>query len=101
MPVIAVDWTISVGNLLTIVIIGLGAMSAFYRLQGDLRVLRHEFRNMEAVQLNLQENLTSLTTIMTQIAVQQTRLDMLQTDIEDMKHGRGFVLDLPVGRGPK
>lgn len=99
---VTVDWTISVGNILTVLVLSLGALSAFYRIQGDLRVLRHDFRNLETTQVGIGESLDVLGKALTQIAVQQTRLDIIERDLADLKRGEGFVLPLPAGgKGPK
>lgn len=98
---VTVDWTISVGNILTVFILGFGALSAYYKMQGDLRVLRHDFANLAQLQTGISETLTLVASTLTQVAVQQSRIEGIEQDISDIKRGRGFVLDLPAPRGPQ
>jgi len=46
-------------------------------------------------QETLGEAFTKLGTILTQVAVQKTELEHMRDDIREMKHGRGFVKDVP------
>lgn len=99
---VSIDWSISVGNILTVLLLGVGAIKAYYRLQGDIRMLKHDFRNLEQAQAGMTEALGTLVSAVTQIAVQQSRLDHIEQDLSDLKRGEGFILSpgLP-SRGPR
>lgn len=86
-----IDWTISVGNLINIVILVCGLMTFFWGMKGDIRIIRHDMTNLKQRQETLGEAFTQLGTILTQVAVQDTRINRVEADIVDLRHGRGFV----------
>jgi type II secretory pathway component PulJ len=106
---INVDWTISIGNIITVVILSLGALSAYYQLKGDFRVLNQQVTGLTMVQEEINTTLGTLTTVLTQLAVQEVRLNgqdhrfaRLEKDLDDLRAGEGFKLPFPMGgRGPK
>jgi hypothetical protein len=86
-----IDWTISLGNLLQIgafVVVGIGA---FFAVRSDIRVLRHDVQKIDLRQDGLQTTLTNMSTVLTTVAVQDTRLTMAEKTIDELRHGQGFV----------
>lgn len=86
-----IDWTISVGNLLQIVAFLVAGIGGFFALRGDIRILRHDMKNVQQEQIALGENLQQLTTVLTTLAVQGSRLDRAEESIKELRHGQGFV----------
>lgn len=97
---VQIDWTVSVGNMLTVVILGFGAITAFFRVQGDIRVIVQELESLDKHQVALESSINQMTQIMSQVAVQSNRIDHLEEDLRELKHGEGFVLPMLRG-GPK
>lgn len=86
-----IDWSVSVGNLLQILVIVTGGVSVFFTLRSDVRVIRHDMQNMKERQDALNEAFKQLGTILTQVAIQDQRLVQMADEIKELKHGRGFV----------
>lgn len=85
------DWTISFGNILTVVgILGTWAWM-FMSMKAELRVQRHDMGNLKERLSQLNEAFTQLGKILTQVAVQDTRLSMMEKAIDEMRHGQGFI----------
>lgn len=88
---IMIDWTISVGNLLQVfafVIVGIGA---FYTLRGDIRILRHDVKNIQQQQVGLVETMANISSTLTMVAVQAEQINQLRQTVDEMRHGQGFV----------
>lgn len=89
LPVI--DWTVSVGNILQVIaFIGAG-LAMFFAMRADIRVIRHDLSNIKERQNILNEAFTQLGNILTKVAVQDERLNAMAKDIDEMRHGQGFV----------
>lgn len=85
-----IDWPIVV-NLLQVVSI-LGAwIWMFLSMRSEIRILRHDIKGLEKAQILLNEAFTQLGSILTAVAVQDTRLAMLEKHIDELRHGQGFV----------
>lgn len=97
----AIDWTFSIGNLVQLVGFLVMAVGLFYGLKGDIRVIRHDMGHMEKRQEALGEAFKQLGQVLQQVAVQDTRIDRIEEDIKEMKHGQGFVTYFPKGAPAK
>lgn len=86
-----IDWTVSVGNLLQIGAFVILGITMFLTMRGDINILRHDVQSLEKGQLILNEAFAQLGTILTQVAVQDNRLLMIEKSMDDLKHGQGFV----------
>ncbi len=86
-----IDWTISIGNIITMALAAIGAIGAFYALRADIRILRHDMKNVQTRQEALGETMESISSTLTTVAVQNERLNQLSKTIEEMRHGQGFV----------
>lgn len=86
-----IDWTISVGNLLQIAAFLVVGVLAFATLRADIRVLRHDMKNVQQEQEVVSETMTHLSSVLTTVAVQNVRLDRAEKTIDEMRHGQGFV----------
>lgn len=88
---IMIEWTISIGNIAA-TIIAMGTMiSFFFGLKANIDVIRTDLRHLEDQQRTLNEALKQLGTILTQIAVQDNRMNMIEKDIDELRHGAGFI----------
>lgn len=89
-----IDWSISVGNLVEISTLVGAAITMFYAMRSDIRVLRHDFRFIEQKVETLNESFTQLGTILTQVAVQDSRLGMIEKAVDELRHGQGFIKNI-------
>lgn len=96
-----IDWTFSIGNLVQLAGFLVMAVALFYGLKGDIRVIRHDMRHMEQRQEALGEAVKQLGQVLQQVAVQDTRISMIEKTVDELRHGHGFVRGLlPFGLKP-
>jgi hypothetical protein len=86
-----IDWTISIGNIITMALAAIGAIGAFYALRTDIRILRHDLKNVQLRQDVLGETLNNVSATLTTVAVQDERITQLSKTVDEMRHGQGFV----------
>jgi len=86
-----IDWTVSVGSLLQIGAFLIAGIGAFFALRTDIRILRHDMKNIQQEQIAFSENMQQLTTVLSTLAVQGSRLDRAEEMIKELRHGQGFV----------
>ena len=83
-----IDFSINIGVVVqTIVILG-GGLIVYGALRQSVKSMEHEILEIKKDQRNLASAVAS-------IAVQDSRLNRLEQDLRDLRHGRGFVLDRP------
>lgn len=79
-----IEYTIKVGDILTLVGFIVGGLGFVYSMRGDLKMLA---RDVQAQGKKIEK----LESVITAQAVQTQRLDDLDRRIEDLRHGRGYV----------
>lgn len=89
MPII--ENTISWGNILTIVSV-LGSVSAFiWSLKSELGIVKRDIDYLQQSHKALTEAFNQLGKILTQVAVQDQRINMLEKRVDELSHGKGYV----------
>lgn len=103
---VVIDWTISIGNLLT-------AATLLIALFGWTIKLFHRFENIEARITTMSDDaseirkeLKAVGGILIQLAAFEQRIlnfesnqTRIQKELDDIRHGEGFVLPIVGGRG--
>lgn len=79
-----IDYTINVGHILQIVVILGGGISALVIMRNTVINLKDDMTDMKA-------ELKKLGDVLVTLAVTTKRLDNIEEDIRDIKHGRGFI----------
>lgn len=79
-----IDYTINIGHIMQIVVILGGGASALVVMRSTVINLKDDMTDMKAEIKKVGEVLITL-------AVTTKRLDNVEEDIRDMKHGRGFI----------
>lgn len=79
-----IDYTINIGHILQIVVIVGGGFSA-------LIVMRASVSNLKEDMTDMKTEIKKVGEVLVTLAVTTKRLDNVEEDIRDMKHGRGFV----------
>lgn len=77
-----------------IVKLGLTAIAAlafFFALRNEIFSLKADINHIKENQKSLAEAFTQLGNILTKVAVQDARLQMLEKKIDELSHGQGFV----------
>lgn len=92
------DWTINVGNILQIGTMIGGGMWVLFSMKNNLSLLRSDISYLKAAQASLNEAFGQLGAILTKVAVQDSRLNMIEKIIDEMRHGQGFIKVLPFGK---
>lgn len=86
-----IDWSISVGNLLTILSMAVISIGVIWGMRSDIRAISQDIKYIQEKQQTLNEAFTQLGNILTKVAVQDTRLAMIEKNIDELRHGDGFV----------
>lgn len=71
-----------------------GVIGAFFWLRSELINLRGDINQIKEHQKTLMESLKQLNNILTQIAVQDARINMIEKDIDELRHGQGYITKL-------
>lgn len=102
-----VNWEISVGNLIYLTVIGIGGIWALLKLQvkvdstaSGVRRLEHRAGTIETAIKELEQATVQLAVQGERMNQQDARMNRIAQEIRDIRHGRGFVLDLPGIRTP-
>ncbi len=74
-------------------ILGGGGLVAF-RLGRNSQVVREAMRQQAAEIAMLKDEIKELSKLVTEVAVQSSRLDMLEKRYDELRHGEGFVFPL-------
>jgi len=85
------DWTVNISSLIgTIIFIGT-LIGMWYAVKLDVRLLKYDVHAIKEQQRITNEAFNQLGAILTQVAVQDTRLSMMEKNIDELRHGQGFV----------
>jgi len=60
-------------------------------LKNEIRSLRFGLKQVEVKQEALSDAFKQLGVILTQVAVQDTRLQMIEKSVDELRHGQGYV----------
>lgn len=73
------------------ILAGAAALAFFLALRNDINSLKGDINHIKDNQKSLQEAFTQLGNILTKVAVQDTRLAMIEKKMDELSHGQGFV----------
>lgn len=103
-----IDPTITVGNIIEIMSILAGGLLVVFRMGGDIRLIKVDLTNLKTQVGTLTAAFDKLGTILTKVAVQDTRIGGLEEDkrrlearLDDFAHGRGFIHSEIKGEWPR
>lgn len=82
-----IDYTITVGNIIEVSAFLGGVAVAAISLKGTVSRLKDDMTDMKA-------EIKKVGEVLIKMAVTDTRLNNLEQDIRELKHGEGFVLPL-------
>ena len=68
-----------------------GAVAFFYALRNEITTLRVDVNHIKEAQGRLTEAFVQLGSILTKIAVQDVRINMIEKDVDELRHGKGIV----------
>lgn len=85
------DWSISLGNILTIISVVGAATTFIWTMRGDINIVKNDIRYLQESQKALTEAFSQLGKILTSVAVQDARINMIEKKMDELAHGQGFV----------
>lgn len=68
-----------------------GVVGFIIYLRTELMSLRKDMTYIKDHQDNLMDGIKQLNTILTQIAVQEVRLNMIEKNVDELRHGKGYI----------
>lgn len=86
-----IEWSVRLGDILTIAAFLGGGLAAYYQLKTDVNVLKHDFSSMKTSVDLLSTAMKGFSEIITKIAVQENRMDNIEKRLDELRHGEGFV----------
>ena len=85
------EYTITIGSILQTVVYTAAAVAFFYAMRTDINILKHDMRNLQDNQRSMTEAFTQLGKVLTSVAVQDSRIVMLEKSLDELRHGKGLV----------
>lgn len=79
-----IDPTITWGNIIEVSVIIVGGLVTLVTLRNTVNNLKEDMTDMKS-------EIKKVGEVLIQMAVTQKRLDNVEQDIRDLKHGRGFI----------
>lgn len=86
-----IEWTLSIGQLGQAIATLVAVVWLFAITRSDIRSIQQNLLYLEQKQQSLTESFTQLGNILTKVAVQDTRLSMIDKSIDELRHGQGYI----------
>lgn len=86
------DWTVSIGNLITVFMVAGSTIALLYSMKGDISIVKHDIHYLQESHKALTEAFAQLGKVLTQVAVQDQRINMLEKRVDEIAHGDGLVI---------
>ncbi len=84
--------TITLGVIGQTIALIFGIVGWGIHLNRDLAAIKADVSNLQSSNKNFSQSLVQLGNILTQVAVQDNRLLNMEKRVDEMAHGRGFIL---------
>lgn len=75
-----------------------GAMAYFFGVKGDVGILKSDVRGIKDALGILNTSFEKLSDILSKVAVQDQRINRIEEDIRELRHGEGLVFPLSKSR---
>lgn len=85
------EYTISIGSILQTLILAGTFFTFLYTMRGDINLVKQDINYLQDSQKSLTEAFTQLGKILTAVAVQDSRINMIEKRFDELSHGRGFI----------
>lgn len=82
-----IEYSVNLGNILTIITVVGSVMTFIWTMKGDIQIVKNDIRYLQESQKALTEAFSQLGKILTAVAVQDTRLNMIERKMEELAHG--------------
>lgn len=85
------SWTISIGTIVEVVTIALGGALFIWSMRARIEGMGQELSS-------LKQEISKLADILTKLAVQDQRILAIEKDVDELRHGTGYVVKPPAFR---
>jgi len=86
-----IEYAISLGNILTILAVVGSVFTFIWTMKSDILTIRIDVSYLQDSLKTLTETFQQLGKILTQIAVQDQRINMVEKRVDEIAHGKGLV----------
>jgi len=86
-----IDWTVSLGNIITILTVVASVIGLVYNMKSDIVLLQNDVTHLERAQETMTEAFSNMGKVLTSVAVQDTRITMIEKKLDELSHGKGYV----------
>ena len=83
--------TITFGLILQTLILGTTIYTFLYNMKNQLSLMKNDITHLQQAQDSLVEAFRQLGKVLTSVAVQDTRINMIEKRLDELAHGRGIV----------
>lgn len=91
MNAITFEPTITFGLILQTVILGTTIYTFLYNMKNQLSLMKNDIEHLQQSQESLAEAFKQLGKVLTSVAVQDTRINMIEKRLDELAHGKGIV----------
>ena len=88
---VMIEQTITVGNIIEIIVIGAGGIGVFFTMKTTVANIKTQDEGIQKEIKKIGEKLIAQADIMGVLRVLGTRLTSAEGDIRELRHGEGFV----------
>lgn len=89
---VVIEQTITIGNIIEILVIGGGGISVFATMRSTVKQIRTEVAGMQIEIKKLGEILIAQADIRGEMKVLGTRITNAEQDIRELRHGEGLIV---------
>lgn len=86
-----IDWSVSLGNIITILTVIASVIGLVYNMKSDIVLLQNDVVHLEKAQQTMTEAFSNMGKVLTSVAVQDTRITMIEKKLDELSHGKGYV----------
>jgi len=88
-----IENSITLGNLLTIISVIGSVFTFIWIMKSDIGIVKRDIQYLQQSHKALTEAFNQLGRVLTQVAVQDQRINMLEKRVDELSHGKGYVKD--------
>jgi len=88
-----IENSITLGNLLTIISVIGSVFTFIWTMKSDIGIVKRDIQYLQQSHKALTEAFNQLGRVLTQVAVQDQRINMLEKRVDELSHGKGYVKD--------
>lgn len=83
--------TFTWGAVIQIFITAMGLVGVVYALKTDIGIIKNNIYHLQEAQKTMTEAFSQLGKILTQVAVQDNRINMIEKRVDELAHGKGHI----------